>query len=278
MSRSAIYAGDVVHARTRPRRHRLHYRVFSLLLDLDELDGLSQRLRLFGHNRPAVFSLWDKDHGDGDTGALRPWVERQLRNAGLDLGRPRIEVLCYPRIWGYVFNPLTVYFCHEEQSGALSAILYEVSNTFGERMTYVIAVTGPTDAVRQRAPKLHYVSPFVPMDARYDFLIRPPAERVTVRIDEADDDGHFLRAVFSGRRKKLSDRALFALLFAYPLMSLKVTAAIHFEALRLWLKGVPVFRHSRAARRIDSIVVRPEADASAAHHRARHREAEPVGE
>ncbi len=277
MSRSAIYAGDVVHARTRPRRHRLHYRVFSLLLDLDELPELSKRLRLFGHNRPGVLSFWDQDHGDGGTGALRAWVERQLTDAGLDLGRPRIEVLCYPRIWGYVFNPLTVYFCHDED-GALRAILYEVSNTFGERMTYVIAVTGPTDAVRQRAPKLHYVSPFVPMEARYDFLIRPPAERVTIRIDEADAGGHFLRAVFSGRRRKLSDRALLALLFAYPLMSLKVTAAIHFEALRLWLKGVPVFRHSRAARRIDSTVVRAEADALAAHHRARHREAEPVGE
>jgi len=277
MTRSAIYAGDVVHARTRPRRHRLHYRVFSLLLDLDELPELSRRLRLFGHNRPAVFSFWDRDHGDGGSGALRAWVEQELHNAGLDLGRPRIEVLCYPRIWGYVFNPLTVYFCHDED-GALRAILYEVSNTFGERMTYVIAVNGSPNAVRQRAPKLHYVSPFVPMEARYDFLIRPPAERVIIRIDEADAEGHFLRAVFSGRRRTLSDRALLALLFAYPLMSLKVTAAIHFEALRLWLKGVPVFRHQCAARRIDSVVVRPEAEASAAHHRARHREAEPVGE
>lgn len=276
MSRSAIYAGDVVHARTRPRRHRLHYRVFSLLLDLDELGGLSQRLRLFGHNRPAVFSFWDKDHGDGSTGTLRAWVERQLCNAGLDLAHPTIEVLCYPRLWGYVFNPLTVYFCRDG-GGILRAILYEVSNTFGERMTYAIAVTGPAGVVRQRAPKLHYVSPFVPMDARYDFLIRPPAERVTIRIDEADDDGHLLRAVFSGRRKALSDQALFSLLLAYPLMSLKVTAAIHFEALRLWLKGVPVFRHSRAARRIDSVVVRPEPPASAPYHRARHREAEPVG-
>jgi uncharacterized protein len=275
---SAIYAGDVVHARSRPRKHRLHYRVFTLLLDLDELPALSERLRLFGHNQGAPFSFWERDHGDGSSGGLRAWVEARLENAGVALDRPQIRVLCYPRIWGYVFNPLTVYFC-SDQAGNLRAILHEVSNTFGERMTYVIAVaahgTGP---VRQSCAKLHYVSPFIPMAAQYDFLIHPPDERVTVRIDEADDGGHLLRAVFSGRRRMLSDRALLRLLFAYPLMTLKVTVAIHWEALRLWLKGVPVFRHHPAKQRVATTVLRRETPDSVPNHPARDRQADPVGE
>jgi len=133
---SALYAGMVTHARLRPRRHRLSYRVFSLLIDLDELASLD-RLRLFGHNRRAVFSFLDRDHGAGD-GDIRGWVAAQLGAAGIDLARPAIRVLCYPRIFGYVFNPLTVYFCND--GDVLRAILYEVHNTFGEKRTYVIGV------------------------------------------------------------------------------------------------------------------------------------------
>lgn len=263
MTRSAIYAGDVVHARARPRTHRLHYRVFSLLLDLDELPSLCANSRLFGHNRAAIFSFWDQDHGDGQRGTLRAWVETQLHDAGLDLDHPQISVLCYPRLWGYVFNPLTQYFC-SDRSGTLRAILHEVCNTFGERHTYVIPVgPGRPAAIRQRAAKRHYVSPFMPMDCTYDFLIKPPADRVLVRIDEADVDGPLLFASFSGRRRPFTDRALFALLFAYPLMTLKVTAAIHFEAVRLWLKGTPTFRHHNAPHRVARTIVMPEPAARA---------------
>ncbi len=182
MTRSALYAGDVAHTRLRPRRHRLHYRVFSLLLDLDELPILDSALRLFGHNRPAIYSFHDADHGDGRTGTLRDWVEERLRLAGIGVAHPRIEVLCYPRIFGYVFNPLTVYFCSDGDQ--LRAILYEVCNTFGERRTYVIAAGGESRVVRQRCAKQLYVSPFVPMGCTYDFTIRPPADRVLVKIDE----------------------------------------------------------------------------------------------
>lgn len=265
MTISAIYAGDVVHARHRPRRHRLHYRVFSLLLDLDELPALARGSRLLGHNRAAIFSFWDKDHGDGGTGTLRPWVEARLREAGLDLFRPRIAVLCYPRIFGYVFNPLTLYFC-ADGSGTLRAVLYEVCNTYGERHTYVIAAgEGRAATLSQRAPKLHFVSPFVPMECTYDFLIKPPADRVLVRIDESDAEGKLLQASFSGKRRDLTDRTLLALLFAYPLMTLKVTAAIHWEAAKLILKGLPLFHHRKAPRHVVST-----------HHPAGDRQPQPV--
>ena len=230
--KSAIYAGKVFHARVRPRRHKLAYRVFSLLLDLDEVEGLGRRLRLFGHNRAAMFSFHDRDHGDG--GELREWVSAQLSAAGISLIAPKLTMLCYPRIFGYVFNPLTVYFCAEGET--LRAILYEVHNTFGERRTYVIPVAEGATAIEQSCAKELYVSPFVPMDMQYQFHIEPPGGKVMVRIDETD--AGLLRA-----------------LFEYPLMTLKVTAAIHWEALKLWGKGVPVFRHRAAAKRVATTVV-----------------------
>jgi DUF1365 family protein len=276
-TRSAIYTGDVVHARTRPRRHRLHYRVFTLLIDLDELEALSGRLRLFSRNRWAPICFRDTDHGDGTPGGLRRWVEARLEHAGLDVYRPRIEVLAYPRLWGYVFNPLTVYFCRDGRE-RLRAILYEVSNTFGEKLTYVIPVDAASAIVRQRIQKRHYVSPFVPMEASYEFFIKPPTDRISIRIDEYDADGFLLRAVFAGKRRSLTDLNLLWLLLRYPLMTFKVTAAIHFEAMRLWVKGVPVFRHARASGRIDAVTVPKPVAGSTADHAPRHRESETMGE
>jgi DUF1365 family protein len=169
------------------------------------------------------------------------------------LATPRIAMLCYPRIFGYVFNPLTVYFCSDGET--LKAILYEVHNTFGERRTYAIRVAPGANAVEQSCAKELYVSPFVPMDCVYRFHIEPPGERVVVAIDETDTEGPLLRASFAGTRQPLTDDSLLRALFAYPLMTLKVTAAIHWEALKLWAKGVPVFRHRAAAARIATTVV-----------------------
>jgi DUF1365 family protein len=249
---SALYAGKVFHARVRPKRHTLTYRVFSLLLDLDEIDGLAQRLKLFGHNSPALFSFHDKDHGAGDR-HLSEWVSAQLAAAGLTLDAGSISMLCYPRILGYVFNPLTVYFCRE--GGALKAILYEVHNTFGERRTYVIRVAPGANAIEQSCAKELYVSPFVPMDCVYQFHIEPPGEGIVVRIDESDAQGLLLRASFAGKRQELTDRTLLRALLAYPLMTLKVTGAIHWEAMKLWAKGVPVFWHRKAPARVATTIV-----------------------
>ncbi|WP_423067246.1 DUF1365 domain-containing protein [Devosia sp. CN2-171] len=258
MTRSAIYAGDVHHARFKPRRHRLHYRVFAMLLDLDEIPLLANRL--FAHNRFAIFSFHDRDHGDGHTGTLRAWVEARVAEAGLPEAAHRIEILCYPRLFGYVFNPLTEYFCYD-RSGTLRAVLHEVCNTYGERLVYVIRTDAEGGHIRHAALKLHFVSPFVPMNCRYQFNIVPPGERIRIGISESDPEGPLLTASFSGRRRAFTERELLRLLFAYPLMTLKITAAIHWEAAKLLAKGIHLHPHTPAAERRSVVVEQDKAAA-----------------
>ena len=235
--RSGLYPGLVTHARFKPRRHVLRYRIFMLLADLDEVETLSRRLRVFGFDRAAPLSLQTRDHGDGSPAPLKSQVERHLAAAGLDHGGP-IQVLCMPRVFGGVFNPLTVYFCHGPD-GRLSAILYEVNNTFGERHSYLIPASEAAcaDLVEQGADKAFFVSPFMDMDLRYAFRIRPPGEAVSVGVEVSDGEGPVLSAAFAGRRRPLTDRALAGAVLSHPWMILGVMAAIHWEALKIWLKG-----------------------------------------
>ena len=267
---SALYSGYVMHQRLRPVRHRLRYRVFSLLLDVDELPALAQRLRLFSLNRFNLFSLHERDYGIGNGDAngngegngegnsvgnsegngeangnpgLRHSVDQQLRSAGLATGGA-IRLLTMPRILGYAFNPLSVYFCHAAD-GSLSAILYEVSNTFGQRHSYLIEVDAaaaqPGALIEQQCAKRLHVSPFLGLDMRYLFRIDPPdTQRASLSIGVAahDSSGVVLNARFDAQRRVLSDAALAKAFFSHPLLTLKVVLAIHWEALRLFAKGL----------------------------------------
>ena len=180
--KSCLYEGFVVHERVRPKRHRLRYQVFSMLFDLDELSALDRQSRLFGYNRWAPLAFFDRDHGPADGTALRPWVEARLTDAGMEPDGGAIRLLCYPRIFGYAFNPLSVYFCYA-RDGALRAILYEVCNTFKERHTYVIPVTDTErPVIRQSCDKALYVSPFIGMKSNYNFRIVPPGEGINIVI------------------------------------------------------------------------------------------------
>ena len=254
MLRSAIYRGTVVHERVRPKRHRLRYNVFSLLLDLDDLRELDRRFWLFAYNGRAPLSFHDRDHGPTTGEPLRPWVENRMREAGVEPDGGPIRLLCYPRIFGYVFNPLSVYFCYSLE-GSLTAILYEVCNTYSERHTYVIPVADDGRAViRQSCEKLLYVSPFLGMDMDYHFRIVPPEDAVNIVIRQEDADGLLLAAYFKGKREALTERALARSLARFPLMTMKIIAAIHWEALLLWLKGFRIFAHSPAAAPVQSSV------------------------
>ena len=236
---SALYVGEVTHVRLRPRRHHLRYRLYSLLVDVDELPALARASRLFSHNSFNVFSIHDRDFGDGAGGALRDQVERHLSAAGLPTGGP-IRLFAMPRVLGYVFNPISIFFCHH-RDGALSAILYEVHNTFGERHCYLIPVAaGDQATVRQDCDKGFHVSPFMDMRMKYQFRVKPPADTIRIGIIGGDDDGVLITANQVAERVAFSDRALAKVFMTYPLVTLKVVGAIHWEALRLWMKGVRV--------------------------------------
>ena len=237
---SGLYFGRVTHTRAFPRRHRFSYRIWYLFADLDELDTLDRTVRGFTVDRPGPVSFWSRDHGPRDGSPLRGWAERALASAGVDLEGGPIRILCFPRVLGYVFNPLSVWFCHH-RDGRLGAIVYEVSNTFGEQHSYVVPVEDgarPGDRVRSEFDKELFVSPFIDMEARYDFTARVPDDRVSVVVRESVAQGRVLTATLLARRVPLNGRGLARAFFGRPLVTAKVIGGIHGEALRLWMKGV----------------------------------------
>ena len=246
---ASLYFGDVMHARLKPVPHRFSYRVMSLLIDLDRLDEADRQSQLFGVNRAALYSFHEADHGDRDGSSLRAYVQRRASEHGISLTGGRALLLCYRRLLGYTFNPLSVYFC-TRADGDLALIIYEVRNTFGEIHSYVLPVRpGEISAagVRQEQDKLFYVSPFVDVETRYRFRISPPAEEVRLRILETDGEGPLLAATFHGRHRALTTLTLLRAFIGLPLVTLKIIAAIHWEALRLWLKGVRLVPRPDAA-------------------------------
>lgn len=245
---SALYRGVVTHRRFRPREHRLKYRVFWLLLDLDEVDRLDRRLRWFSRGRFNLLSFHDHDHGDGSDRALRDQVDGLLRRAGIDLKGGAVRLLTMPRVLGFVFNPISLYYCHGAD-GRLAAMIYEVTSTFGVRHAYVIPVAAADGgAINQRAAKALYVSPFMGMEMDYAFRGRAPSETLALRIDGLDAEGVLITANMAGARVALSDRAIVSACAAMPLLTLKVVAGIHWEALKLFLKGVRLTRQPPPAR------------------------------
>ncbi len=238
MDNSCIYFGEVEHRRFKPKRHNLRYRVFNVFLDVDELETLDRSLKLFSYNRPNVFSFYDRDHASGHDKPLRSWVEEHLSQAGIYLNGGKIKILCYPRIFGYVFNPISIFYCYDEND-SLCAILYEVNNTFSERHTYLIPIDqeGSTH-IRHSCDKRFYVSPFMAVSGQYHFRLQPPEQTISVEINHTDATGSLLYASFKGHLKPLKDSTFLKALVSNPLLTLKVISGIHWEALKLWLKGI----------------------------------------
>ena len=175
---SKIYTGKVIHKRFKPKEHYFKYNVFSLLIDLNELEEINKYIKFFSYNKFNIISFYDKDHGDRDGSSIKLWVKKNLRNIGIMTEDISIKLLCYPRIFGYVFNPLSTYFIYNKHSELIS-IFYEVKNTFGEQHTYIFKAQDEK-TVQNKCKKKFYVSPFIEMDCEYHFKTLNPREQLSV--------------------------------------------------------------------------------------------------
>ncbi len=233
-----------MHSRRTPARNAFTYPVFNLLIDVDELPALGRRLwPLFGHNRLGAAALYDRDHLGEPGRGLRANLEAFLQAQGTPPPGGQILLLTSPRIFGYVFNPVSFYYCHDG-AGNLACVVAEVNNTFGERHLYLLnesnALPGGSGGARRYwADKRFYVSPFIEMEARYEFTFSPLGRKLSVQIDEFREGEKFFQARLWGETQPLTGRALAGTLLRYPLLTLQVIGLIHWQALKLHRLGVP---------------------------------------
>ena len=237
---SIIYNGKVIHKRFKPKKHYFKYKVFSLLIDLDELNYVDNEIKIFSYNKFNIVSFHDIDHGPRDGTNLKLWVKENLKKLNIYDDEINIRLLCYPRIFGYVFNPLSIFFIYNKYS-QLIAILYEVKNTFGEQHTYIFKANDDKNIINE-CDKKFYVSPFIDMNCHYNFKVLKPEHKLSVIIDQKDDNGKLLYASQDGIASDLNNKNLILSYISHPLMSFKVIAAIHFEAFKLWMKGIKLVK------------------------------------
>ena len=236
IDKSCLYVGSVIHKRFKPKEHFFKYKVFSLYLNLDEIDEVQKKIPFFSYNKFNLISFYDKDHGERDGSSLKLWVKKKLNEVGIGNEIKSVNLLCYPRIFGYVFNPLSIFFVFDKYSSLIS-IMYEVKNTFGEQHTYIFK-TKDNNLIKNHCDKKFHVSPFMDLNSTYNFKILKPGNKLSVIIDQRDSDGKLLFASQDGEKIELNTKNLLISYLKHPLMTFKVISAIHFEALRLWVKRI----------------------------------------
>jgi DUF1365 family protein len=243
---SCLYKARVMHNRLAPKVHSFHYDVFMFYLDLDEIDLLHKKLKFMSRNRFNLFNFRDKDHlqlprEKPDTSKnIRRHITDYLQTNGVNIGNGRIMVLTNLCTFGYQFNPVSFYFCYDEQNQALCSVV-EVCNTFLEMKPYFLGLdTKQDDGFKLNTEKYFYVSPFIEMDTNFDFDLQIPNEKLQVKIDDYDKEGkRFFISTLSGTRKPLKDSTLLLYFFSFPLITLKIIALIHWQALKLFIKKIP---------------------------------------
>ncbi len=234
---SSIYNGTVIHKRFKPKTHYFKYSVFSLLIDLSELETLDKKIKFFSFNKFNLISFFEKDHGSRDGSSLIKWVKKNLYENNIQYNNITIKLLCYPRIFGYVFNPLSVFFIYDNNEKLIS-ILYEVKNTFGEQHTYIFKVENDSKLFQHNCAKKFHVSPFIEMNCNYFFRILKPGEKISIIIDQYQINEKILYASQDGSRANFNSKELLKSYLKHPLMTFKIISAIHYEAFKLWTKGV----------------------------------------
>ncbi len=233
---SCIYNGTVIHKRFKPKIHFFKYKVFSLLIDLSELNNLDKKVGFFSYNKFNLISFFDKDHGDRDGSSVINWVKKNLKENDVNCENIRIKLLCYPRILGYVFNPLSIFYVYDKNDKLIS-LLYEVKNTFGEQHTYIFKIK-ENNLLKHNCEKKFHVSPFIEMNCSYFFRTLKPADKISIIIDQYQLNEKILYASQDGKRTDFTTSELIKSYLKHPLMTFKVIAAIHFEAFKLWTKGI----------------------------------------
>lgn len=244
--RSHLLEGKVRHRRARPFVYTLEHDVYYVALDLDELDEVPQRIRLIGRNRPNLLSFRDADHLDPPAVDLREAVREHLRTEGVDPDGWRITLITNLRVFGYVFNPASFYLCRDA-SGELQVVIVEVHNTHHERHLYTLGRPADGSDFAASMDKDFYVSPFIESVGRYTVRVRDEPSRLRISINEDQDGELLLHTSLDLTRRRMSDRALARLLLRHPFVTHKTTAAIHWHALLLWLRGARFHRHREVA-------------------------------
>ena len=250
----ALYVGKTVHERRAPFLHRFSYRLGSILLDLDRLDQAGRLSRFFSIGRFNLYSFEPKDHGPRDGSDLSLWARRLLTEHDVEIDdADTIQLLSAPRVLGYQFNPLSIYFA-QGSDGRLKGVIYQVHNTFGDSHCYV--AKAQDGAVQTHdAEKVFHVSPFFDRAGRYEFTLREPDERFHLTIFKQRENGPDFLATMAMKREPLSTARLLHLFVTQPFSSLKTILAIHWEALRLWIKGAVY--HSRDASHPEASLAHP---------------------
>ena len=238
---SCIYKGTVVHKRFKPKKHFFKYNVFSMLIDLDEINEMDKKLGIFSFNKFNILSFFNIDHGPRNGSSLINWVKSTLRKNKIHFNGIKIKLLCYPRIFGYVFNPLSIFYIYDSKN-KLITVIYEVKNTFGEQHSYIFKVNNKSNILKHKCEKKFYVSPFIKMNCTYNFVLTKPSNTISVLIDQHDEKSKLLVASQNGKKLKITNSNLIKTYLSYPLMSFKVIAAIHYEAFKLWFKGVSLVK------------------------------------
>ena len=240
---SCIYSGLTTHKRYKPKKHFFSYKTFSLLIDLTEIEDLDKKIKFFSYNKFNILSFYNIDHGKRDGSSLNRWAKKLLSRAKINITGGKIKLLCFPRFFGYVFNPLSVFYCYDKNS-KLKAVLYEVKNTFNEQHTYIFRNNLSSNIMMHKCKKKFYVSPFISMKTFYNFRLSKPKNTISILIKQSDVSGLLLIAHQAGKRIKLNSYNLFIQFLKHPLMSFKIIAAIHFEAFRLWTKGIKLVKRN----------------------------------